>query len=108
MAFQPTLNTPSRVGVFSEPKRTSIVETTLPSIIQARVRLSLLMHMTRPVMQRGSGAATSLTVGGRSSSAVGFLLELWIFFQVLSSTPPVASRPFFDWKDFTAAVVFEP
>ncbi len=96
------------MGVFSEPKRTSIVETTLPSIIQARVRLSLLMHITRPCMQRGSGASTSLTVGGRSSSAVGFLLAPWIFFQVASSTPPVAVRPFFDWKVLTAAVVFEP
>ncbi|GGX38397.1 hypothetical protein GCM10010353_62320 [Streptomyces chryseus] len=106
--FQYTLNVPSRVGVYCEPNRTSMAETTRPSIIQDSVRLVLLMHRTRPVMQRGSGAATGAAVGGRSSALVGSRVMPTSLPQVTVSVVPVRGRARLPWNDDTAAAVTEP
>ncbi|MCW7990926.1 hypothetical protein XF35_38235 [Streptomyces platensis subsp. clarensis] len=55
---------PSRVGVYCEPKRTSIAETIRPLTTQVSVLLRLLMQITLPRMQRGSGVPTGRVVGG--------------------------------------------
>ncbi len=101
-------NSPSRVGVSSEPKRTSMAETTFPSIIQASVRLSLLTQSTRPVRQRGSGSANGRVVGGYSSCRVGGLVRAVNASQVACVTRPSAGRPCRFWKADTDAVVTDP
>src|SRR5687767_13546142 len=72
--FHPTWNSPSRVGVYDEPKRTAIVRRTFPSTTQRIVLLDLSTHIARPVWQReSSGASVEVLPGSllASSSAVG-------------------------------------
>ncbi len=91
--------------MYSEPKRTGIVDTVRPSIIQRRVRLDLLMHITRPVMQRGSGGSAGWPPIRYSSQRPGSRVIASSRCQVTVSVTPVFGRPRLPWKPRTASAV---
>lgn len=99
---------PSRVGVYWEPKRTSIAEVIRPSTIQARVWVRLLMQITLPFMQRRSTVPIGLAVGGWSCVRDGRWVRARRALQVAGCTVPVRGRPRCPWKARTAAVVTGP
>jgi hypothetical protein len=98
-------NTPSRVGVPFEPKRTAIVDTVRPSIIQRSVLLVLSMHSTRPVVQRGSGGSAGWPPMRYRSQVPGSRVMPRSRCQVTVSVCPVRGSPRLPWKPLTARSV---
>ncbi|GAA2249830.1 hypothetical protein GCM10010232_42020 [Streptomyces amakusaensis] len=73
------------------------------------MRVVLLTHITRPVVQRGSSfTAGLLTVSPVSSARVGSVVIPSSFRQVTVSVAPVTGSPRLLWNPWTAAVVTGP